>query len=130
MQAAAPAWSAWGRTRASSFVTSTMTRVAGEASSDSTDRVERRDVPGPVEIEDERRGRVAHHRLDGGIGVAGPRDDLESRRALERRRSSGRAPASRRPPRCPTGVVLPARTRRSQPEDVASRIAPLWPLAG
>jgi hypothetical protein len=41
------------------------------------DRVERRDVPGPVEVEDERGGRVAHHRLDGRLGVAGLRDDLE-----------------------------------------------------
>ena len=60
-----------------------MTRVPGEACSDRADGVERRDVPGPVEVEDERRRPVARRRLDGRLGVAGLRDDLESRRALE-----------------------------------------------
>ena len=82
MQAAAPAWSAWRTNRGSSFAMSTMTRVAGRpASPHGWCRATR--CPRPVEVEDERGGRVAHHRLDGRPGVAGLRYDLESGRALE-----------------------------------------------
>ena len=70
----------------------------GGGLSHSADGVERRDVPGPVEVEDERGGRVARHRLDGRLGVAGLRDDLEPRRALEQSGAARGERPRRRPP--------------------------------